>query len=408
MEHFKSLVTNISHYFVTKQEKGISLISWATSIRWFGWGFVEYLIPIFLFSFAASYTDSGILKSSYNIAFLLALPLVGIIANHIRGKYLIIAGLLLYPFISIGYFMAGATGVVLYVVLARVLNGVSYALDNTGRQTYFMRHVPKKRIGSAYGYFETLTSFWWILAVLTSLVLVEHLETHHLFLFIIPTTLVALYLILKIKEDPRDHHEKDWYKKISIKAYWESLQEVKLWNKDLKHLACIHFISGIILSITAFFLPITLYQNDVALSQIIILMTIYSLPGLFGSPLGALSDKIGEKVLSISFFFLSFTLLFISLFESFAVLLVLIFLIGIFETTFVLATQSRIANLGTAGHYGSISGSFSALGSIAGIIGPILIGFTMDLYSLSTASVILGGIGVVASILYYKKHHRTT
>ncbi len=402
MEHFRNLIKSLYGIF-SSNNKGVNLISWATSIRWVGWGFVEYLIPIFLFSFVASYADSGLLKSSYNVAFLLVLPIVGAVANHIKAKYLIITGLLIYPFIGFSYYLAGVTGIAAYVVVARALNGLSFALDSTGRSTYFLRHVPKTNIGHAFGFFKTLTSFWWILAVLLSLVLYKYLEIGELFLFIIPTSLIAVWLISKIPEDEKDHHEIDWFKSISFKSYLDSFSEIKLWGSDLKHLAFFHFLSGITLSITSFFLPITLYQQDPDITKIILLMTIYSIPGLFGLSLGNLIDKFGYKVVPTSFFFLSFVLMFVGLTTSFTLLLPLMFLIGIFETAFLMSVQSRISHLGTVGHYGSISSSFSVLGSIAGIAGPVLIGYSLDFYDISYVTILLATVGMGTSIWFFRE-----
>ena len=49
--------------------KGDKLVILATSIRWFGWGLFEALLPIFLFQFANTYAETGLLSSIYNILF---------------------------------------------------------------------------------------------------------------------------------------------------------------------------------------------------------------------------------------------------------------------------------------------------------------------------------------------------
>jgi MFS family permease len=153
--------------------KGIKLVTWATSLRWFGWGFVETLVPIFLFSFNHNYADTGILRSIYGIVFILILPFVAWLANRVSSKYLLIAALLMYPFISLSYFFAGGFGLVALIVLARALNGAAYALDSVGRDTYIRSHTNDTNIARSFGYFDTLTNFWWLIAVAISIVLVK-------------------------------------------------------------------------------------------------------------------------------------------------------------------------------------------------------------------------------------------
>ena len=51
---------------------GIRLITKVTSIRWFGWGFAETLIPVLLFSYGNSFAEAGLLKASVDITFILS------------------------------------------------------------------------------------------------------------------------------------------------------------------------------------------------------------------------------------------------------------------------------------------------------------------------------------------------
>jgi len=91
--------------------EGIKLLAWARTARWVGWGFGESLIPIFLFAFSASYAETGLLSSVFEISLLISLPIVGMLADRMSAKVLIIAGLVLYPLVGASYFLAGATGV---------------------------------------------------------------------------------------------------------------------------------------------------------------------------------------------------------------------------------------------------------------------------------------------------------
>lgn len=376
--------------FMPKVPLGVKIISWATAIRWAGWGFVEYLIPIFLFSFVGSYAETGILKSVYGISFLLVVPLVGYIANKVPTKYIILAGLFIYPFISLSYFFAGAFGMVIFVVIARLLNGISFALDSIGRSTYIMKHTKKDRIATTFGFFETLTSFWWILAVLLGLVLVKFFEIHELFLAIIPTTFIAIALIFKIPKDSLDNTDNHWRKYLSLKSYGRLLKEMILWSAKMKKLALISVLSTIIFIVPGFFLPIHIYIKEGSFQKIILLMLIYSIPGLFGSPLGILADKIGKRIIPVSLFMIALLLFGLSLTSIYSVQLLIMFLLSLSGLIMGLSINSEVTQAGDPRRYGSLNSAFSEIEEVASIIGAVAVGFLIDGIGISTTFIILG------------------
>src|SRR4051812_40917568 len=81
-----------------------------TSIRWIGWGFAESMVPVLLYSFGHTFAQAGLLRSAYDIAFILALPLAGVYADRMRATTLVLIGLCLYLFCGISYMLAGMLG----------------------------------------------------------------------------------------------------------------------------------------------------------------------------------------------------------------------------------------------------------------------------------------------------------
>ena len=380
--------------FAPKVPIGVNLISWATAIRWSGWGFVDALIPIFLFSFVGTYAKAGLLKSVFDIVFLLALPLVGYIANKVPNKYIILVGLLIYPFIGLSYFFAGALGMILFIIIARVLNGVSLALDSVGRITYIRKHTPREHIATAFGYFETLTGFWWILAVFASLILIRFFAIHELFLAIIPTTLIAFLIILKIPKDKKDNNQNHWKKYLSLKSYGKLIKEIRLWSRNLKQLAVISFFSGFIFIFPIFFLPIYIYSQGGSLQQVILLVAISAIPRLFGSPLGILADKIGKKVIPFSFFIITILLVWLSLTDIYTFQHIIILFLSLFGLMIRLSSGSETTLAGDPTHYGSLTSAFTEIGQMSAIIGPIAVGFSMDSIGIKITILILAFIAL--------------
>src|SRR3989339_548858 len=140
--------------------KGIRLLILATSIRWIGWGLGEAFIPLFLFIFSANFLETGLLTSVFNIVFFLSIPLAGYLADNIKIKYMIIAGLMIYVLIGLGYFLAGITGAIIFVIIARGLNGLAFSLDQVGRETYIIKNSPKNKISSIIGIISSSIYFF--------------------------------------------------------------------------------------------------------------------------------------------------------------------------------------------------------------------------------------------------------
>ena len=72
---------------------GIRVITLARSVRWFGWGMCETLIPVLLFAFSNSYVEAGLFRAVYDIVFLLALPFVSFYADRVPAKFLLLTAL---------------------------------------------------------------------------------------------------------------------------------------------------------------------------------------------------------------------------------------------------------------------------------------------------------------------------
>ena len=86
----------LNYIFNGKKIPGdVKLLTWATTVRWIGWGVVEALVPIFLLSFAKSYAETGLLSSMYDIAFIISLPFVGLLADKISSRTILILGMIL-------------------------------------------------------------------------------------------------------------------------------------------------------------------------------------------------------------------------------------------------------------------------------------------------------------------------
>jgi MFS family permease len=378
--------------------KDVRLIAWGTAIRWFGWGFVEALIPVFMFSFSHSYFLTGLLDSAINIFFILTLPLAGYLADRRGCRILLIMSWLIYPLVGLSYFLGGATGLVFFVVLARFLNGSAYAFDVVGRDTYFRRHTLKSKISSVFGYFSSLGNFWWVVAVLSSFLFIPYVEVHWMFIAISITATIALFIVaFAVTPDPiktkRKVHFADSYTTI-----WK---EVKQWKPGLRFLSFYSFFLGFISIIAGFFIPIYVYTQEESLRQVIAITAVMAVPSLFDRFIGKLADKLKVKGMIIGLLLLVPLILGLAFVNYIGQLIISFFIMAVIELLY-LTEQGIITRITKPAHYGRVDGILQLIGTLGSILGPMTLGLIIDNKGETYAFTFLATVTVIAFLILLK------
>ncbi len=380
--------------------KDIKLLTWATTIRWIGWGVVESLVPVFLFSFAGSYAETGLLGSVYDLTFLFAVPLAGLLIDKISARTVLIIGLCIYPFIGFSYFWAGFTGMALFVVIGRFLNGIGYAFDSVGRSTYFRRHADGAIMGKVFGYFDSVTTFFWVLAVLSSLILIKSFPLHQLFLAIIPTSFIALGMLFYLKKDYRAEHLTQNIRAVFSDGIFYSLwNEVKGWNSHLRLIGFLTFFLGFMGVVSSFIIPLDVWINGANLSQVILIGAASALPSVFSIYLGTLADKYRKGSVIFGILFLGILFFLLGLTNNFPVQLVIAFCISLCINQIAYAFENIITSLTNKEHYGKMSSLLSDSGTLGSLFGPIVLGVLIDWQGTSATLTIMAAITLAVFVL---------
>lgn len=384
-----------------EKSKGIKLLTFATSIRWFGWGLGEAFIPIFMLLFSTNFFETGVLASSYYVLFFLFLPISAYLADNFKVKNMLLAAMIIYIFIGIGYFAAGITGAVVFVILSRSLNGISLSMDHVGREAYFMRHSPKGKVSQIFGRFDFITTVWWVLAVLIGLLLVEFADVkiHELLFIIAPTSLFAFLAILGLRENKKKKKVK-----FSIsKAYLSMWKEVKSFDKNLKLIASLTFVFGFLSSIIYFFVPISAYLGGNGLVSAAVLAFIYSIPFFFSSKFGKIVDRKKGKVYTLGLILLLIITISLAFFNNYFILLIIMFLSSAVFELMSLTRRGMTAKIGKRSRLGEIDGSLNGVAALGAIVGPILFGFMIDKIGIGNSYLVIAGVTLISLIIYIGK-----
>lgn len=383
--------------------KGVRLITFGTALRWFGWGLGEAFIPVFFLLFAGNFLGVGLLASVYNVLFFLAIPFASFLADNVKAKRMIMASLIIYVFIGLGYWLAGLTSAIIFLILARALNGISYSLDIVGRETYIIRHTPKREESRVFGYFDLVANFWWILAVVIGIFLVKYIPIHWLLFFIAPTSIITLFLMMRVKE--KEPPIKKKYSSI-LNVYKRFFREVRNFSDGLRILAVIYFTFGVISSIIYFFTPTISYLEGGTLTKSVLIILAYALPTLLGEFLGKIADKRKEETYLLGIAFIALSLASLMYFRDFPIILITVFIVSSVFELLSLTSRGVLARITERTHLGEVDGSLNAIASLGAVIGPVVFGLIADKMSVTVAYAVLIAVVLSLSILVYKgKHH---
>ena len=385
---------------------GVKALTAVTSIRWIGWGFAESLVPVFLFSFGNSYAEAGMLQSTYIVALILSLPVLGILADRIRATTLVAIGLVLYVFIGVSYFLAGLTGLVLYVVIARAINGVAYGMDTIGRDTYFRRNVVYNKVATAFGYQDTITNFWWIAASLSGIVLVKFFSIPQLLLMIAPFALIALLVLMRFRK--RDTSEVTRVNTSQLKPALVASSLPK-FSWALRGVAVTYFFISFASAVVMFFVPIQAYAEGASLSLIILMGVVITLPMLFGLSFGRLFNRKGHRIFPYGIGIFALLILGLAFFQTYAWQLVFVFLIALAQEFLVVSYQELVTVHSVPEHYGKTSGILRSLTNIGNLTGPLVVGTMMDQYGTRMPYIVLSVVMLFLAFVFWyvqKRAHR--
>ncbi len=394
-----------------KASREVKIVSVSTAILWFGWGFGESLIPIFLYQFANSYAETGLLKSILDIIALLVTPIIGYYADKISIKKMMLAGTVLYFLVAINYYFAGALAMAIFIVIARVLNGLSWPLTCVSRESYICKYTPHRYMARAFGFFDTLGVMTWIVAVCLSLFLVNRLAIHQLLLLVAPAAVISLIIAFFLPNDTKLKKIKPI--KFNLRPYQETIKEIWRWPVKLRTVILSSFLISFVSSAFFFFIPIEVWKEESSLQQVIILAIFYSLPEACGNLLGWVIDKVKvNRSLIVSLCGLIAAIIGSIFWTNFLWRLSALILVGIFIETIALCRRQLIADFNVKNnfllwktHYsfGSISAVLDEITNLGGFAGIILIGLLSDLAGWVVSLGLLAAITILVFGIFVKK-----
>lgn len=379
---------------------GVRVFAWVRAIRWLGWGLGEPLLPVFIMAFSQTFAEAGLFSSTVEIVSLVSLPIIGMWADRVPAKRLVLWSLLLYPLVGLGYLFAGILGMAIFVVLARAINGFTWELENVGVATYYRRVIDRNKIATSFGYLDTWSNLAWIFAALAGMFLVSFMPIYYLLFGIAPFSIVAYFVALKA---PKDSFAVDCnVSSQSAPSYGKTMGEWRQWTARFWLLGALIFFSSIINSLMSFFIPIAAYLAGANLPMVVLMGILGATPALFGYKLGHIADGRNRYILiSLGLICVAIIAFWLTAIHSYWFKLGAVFLMGIILELFFVVQSSLITTLGPAKTYGRRGSAFESISTLGDLGAPLILGVAFDLIGFSDVWLVIAVIALIFAFIFH-------
>jgi MFS family permease len=152
-------------------------------------------LPIYLSRMGSTEVEIGVLIGIFSVSSLVLRPFVGKALLKIPEKSFMMAGTLLYVFISIAYLFTPPFWPFLIV---RIVQGIGYAFFGTASYTLIANISPEAHRGQSLGYFFLAFNVSGVLAPPLGMFLINRLNFTFLFLVCLGLSLCSLFITHKL------------------------------------------------------------------------------------------------------------------------------------------------------------------------------------------------------------------
>lgn len=359
-----------------------------TSLLLFG-GFYLLMptLPMFIKELGGSESQVGFIIGVFTISAVIFRPIVGGLMDRYGRRAFIISGLLF--FVITMYFYDWVTGVAFLIVL-RILHGVSWAVATTSIGTAVTDVIPQSRRGEGMGWYGLAMTLGMALGPILGLWVATSFSFHYLFLLCTVLALIAFILAFVVK---------------TPMVQPTSKKPISFFEKSVLPIAIVTFFLSFTFGGITTFLPLFAAKIQVNAGAFFL---VYAVTLIVIRPLtGKISDKYGEGVIIVpALFTMIAALLVLTMTNGIVGLVITAILYGIGFGSAQPALQVAILRLAPPEKRGVANATFFTAFDLGIGLGAILLGFVSQLMGyqmLFIVCAVSGFISLLLFILFVKK-----
>ncbi|MFP3512655.1 MFS transporter [Peribacillus sp. SIMBA_075] len=362
---------------------------------------IFYLLMVTLAIYAvneldASTSQAGLISGIFIIGTLIGRLFIGRFIDSIGRKKTLFIGLIFFTLTTLLYFVDLGIG---FLLVNRLIHGMAMGMASTATGTIVAQIIPATRKGEGIGYYSMSATLATAIGPFIGLYMAQHTSFQVIFSFCLALGLISL-----------------------ITAFFLNVPALKVTAKatESKGFKLSNFIEpkalpiSIITLLLAFCYSsvlsfISFYATEINLvNTASFFFVVYAVAVLLSRPFsGPLMDRKGSNfIMYPSFLIFGVGLLLLSITTNSFTLLAAGFLIGLGFGNMQSSSQAIAVKLTPPHRMGMATSTFFIMLDAGLGFGPYILGFIIPVTGYSTLYVILGGVVIATSILYYFLHGR--
>jgi len=386
----------------TSDKKIFAILFFSIFVSVTGVGIVVPLLPVYAYELGASGLYIGLVFGAFSLSRTFFLPYFGRLSDKKGRKPLIVAGLLAYALISIGFILSKNIET---LIIMRFIQGISSAMLIPVIQAYVGDITPEGSEGMSMGMFNMSMFFGLSVGPLAGGMINEHFSLNTSFLCMGILAFLGFSLCLFLL--PPTKSERAVSRKREVVS-WKKL----LRDKDLTGLFFFRFAYAACIGVVWGFLPV-LADSEFHLSSsyigILVMLGVF-ISGVMQTPMGYMADRFDKRIMIlIGGFIMAFAILLFNWADGFGDLFIANVLIGIGGGIAMPALMALAVLKGkTTKAMGSVMGIITMAHSSGMLTGSLAAGLMMDMFQLRHAFsfgslIMILGTGLFFFYTYHKK-----
>jgi len=363
----------------TSDKKIFAVLFFSIFVSVTGVGIVVPLLPVYAYELGASGLYIGLVFGAFSLSRTFFLPYFGRLSDKKGRKPLIVAGLLAYALISIGFILSKNVET---LIIIRFIQGISSAMLIPVIQAYVGDITPEGSEGMSMGMFNMSMFFGLSIGPLAGGMINEHFSLNTSFLCMGILAFLGFSLCLFLLPPTKSERAVSRKKEV---VSWKKL----LRDKDLAGLFFFRFAYAACVGVVWGFLPV-LADSEFHLSSsyigILVMLGVF-IAGVMQTPMGYMADRFSKRIMIlIGGFIIAFAILLFNWADGFGDLFIANVLIGIGGGIAMPALMAIAVLKGkTTKAMGSVMGIITMAHSSGMLTGSLVAGLMMDMFQLRHA-----------------------
>ncbi|MEJ2637407.1 MAG: MFS transporter [Calditrichia bacterium] len=367
----------------------------ATLIAMLSLGIITPILPLYAKSMKATGFELGLIFSGFALSRGIFAPIIGQFSDQYGRKKLIVMGLILFVILSVCFVLAN-TPIILTII--RIVQGFSTVLVTPVAQSYIGDITPVGKEGKYMNLFFMSFFAGQALGPYFGGYLTDAYNINVPFYAMAALSLLALILILFFVPESEAVINRTEEKRPILKSLIPVF-------KDKPMLGIMTYFSSrgfYRWGFNSFFPLLAVKTASMSPASIGLVLSVYMLSGsLTQYPFGLASDRFPRQ--KVTFIFVggiiaALAMCVIADFKTIEMFLILTLIMGIFSSVSRASAIAIRTERGRVYGMGATTGAFTASLSLGQVIGPVAFGVIVDSFSIPTAFLIGGIIGIVGTI----------